>query len=96
METTANILKIGNSCGVIIPSQVMKALSLSVKDTLKLSEIDGKIILEKLDGSVKQSPFDSLDIWCRERGYGEETAGQALDYVSGIRAERKNKDIPQW
>ncbi len=96
METTANILKIGNSCGVIIPSQVMKSLSLSVKDTLKLSEVDGKIILQKLDGSVKHSPFDALDMWCREKGYGEETVGDALDYVSGIRQERKNKDIPQW
>jgi antitoxin component of MazEF toxin-antitoxin module len=96
METTANILKIGNSCGVIIPSQVMKSLSLSVKDSLKLSEVDGKIILEKFDGSVKCSPFDSLDIWCREKGYGEETVGEALDYISSIRQERNNKDIPQW
>ena len=93
METTANILKIGNSCGVIIPSQIMKSLSLSVKDTLKLSEVNGKIILQKMSDTAAESPFDALDRWCGERGYCDEDAQTC---ISNIRAARKNKDIPQW
>lgn len=96
METTANILRIGNSCGVIIPSRIMKSLSLSVKDTLTVSEIDGKIVLEKLPDILEDSPFSELDRWCKEKGYGGGSAEDALSYVSEIRAARRNKDIPQW
>ena len=96
METTANILRIGNSCGIIIPSQIMKTLSLSVKDTLKVREVNGKIILEKLSGAKTESPFDIFDKMCREKCFDEETAKDALDYVSDIRAARKSKNIPQW
>lgn len=89
-------MKIGNSCGVIIPSQIMKTLSLSVKDTLKVREVNGKIILEKMSGTKTESPFDIFDKMCREKCFEEDPDRSALDYVSDIRAARNNKNIPQW
>ena len=96
MTTDLNIMRIGNSCGVIIPSSVMKSLSLSVRDKLRLTETNGRIILQKQSANDVETPFFALDEWCRERGYESESAKAALDYVSDIRSVRKDKDIPQW
>jgi antitoxin component of MazEF toxin-antitoxin module len=96
MTTNLNIMRIGNSCGVIIPSSVMKSLSLSVRDKLRLTEANGKIILQKQSAGDVETPFFALDEWCRERGYEGESVRTALDYVSDIRSARRDKDIPQW
>lgn len=41
--------KIGNSYGIIIPSRILHEASLTEGDDIKLSVIDGNIIIEKLD-----------------------------------------------
>lgn len=97
MTTNATILRIGNSSGIIIPSAIMKSLSLSVRDKISICEENGKITLRKLPENKAETPFFALDAWCDENGYGEEDSlDEALEYVSGIRADRNNKDIPQW
>ena len=96
MTTNSTILRIGNSCGVIIPARIMKSLSLSERDVLSVTESDGKIILQKAADAEKVTPFSALDQWYRDNGFAGMDTNDALDYVAKIRAERNNKDIPQW
>ncbi len=97
MTTNTTILRIGNSSGIIIPSAIMKSLSLSVRDKISICEENGKITLRKLPENKAETPFSALDAWCDENGYGgEDSLDEALEYVSGIRADRNNKEIPQW
>ena len=97
MTMNTTILRIGNSSGIIIPSAIMKSLSLSVRDKISICEENGKITLRKLLDNKAETPFSALDVWCDENGYGgEDSLGEALEYVEGIRADRNNKEIPQW
>jgi len=97
MTVNSSILKIGNSCGIIIPAKILKALSLSEKDSVRISEAGGRITIQKFESSEAQTPFSVLDSWCDERGYtSEESIEDALEYVESIRSERKSKDIIQW
>jgi len=45
MKTTTRIKRIGNSRGVVIPSEILRELSLSERDCLDIRTEDGKIIL---------------------------------------------------
>lgn len=75
----------------------MKSLSLSVRDRISICEENGKITLSKLPDNAEETPFSALDAWCDEKGYGgEDSLDEALEYVAGIRADRNNKEIPQW
>ena len=47
MKTKTQVLRIGNSKGVILPAGVLKELSLSERDSLDIRTEDGKIILSK-------------------------------------------------
>lgn len=97
MTMNTTILRIGNSSGIIIPSAIMKSLSLSVRDKISICEENGKITLRKLPDNKAETPFSALDVWCDENGCGgEDSLGEALEYVEGIRADRNNKEIPQW
>ena len=59
--------------------------------------VNGEITLRKLLDNKAETPFSALDVWCDENGYGgEDSLGEALEYVEGIRADRNNKEIPQW
>lgn len=42
MTTSVNIIKIGNSCGIILPAKVMKALGVKERDTLNISVSSGE------------------------------------------------------
>lgn len=97
MTTNSTILRIGNSCGVIIPAKILKSLALSARDEVSICADGGKITLRKIAGADKATPFSSLDTWYAEHGYGsEESVDDALEYVEKIRTERIDKDIPQW
>lgn len=97
MTTSTTILRIGNSSGVIIPSAIMKSLSLSVRDKVSICEENGKITLRKILENKVETPFSALDSWCDANGYGtEDFVDDALDYVEKIKVDRNNKDIPQW
>lgn len=97
MTVNSSILKIGNSCGIIIPAKILKALSLSEKDSVRITETGGRITIQKLESSEVETPFSALDSWCDERGYAsEESLEDALEYVERIRAERNSKEIIRW
>lgn len=97
MTVNSSILKIGNSCGIIIPSKILKALSLSEKDSVLITEAGGRITIQKFEASEIETPFSALDRWCDERGYSsEEPIEEALGYVESLRSERKSKEIIQW
>lgn len=96
MTTSSSILKIGNSCGIIIPAKILRSLSLSEKDTVILSENGGCLTLKKQTAAEK-TPFSALDIWCQEHGYStDDTLAQSLEFVDSIRSERQNKEITEW
>ena len=47
MKTKTQVLRIGNSKGVILPAGVLKELSLSERDSLDIRTEGGRIILSK-------------------------------------------------
>ena len=98
MTTNTAILRIGNSSGIIIPSAIMKSLSLSVRDKISICEEGGRITLQKIPDNKIETPFSALDAWCEEHGWHEsgDSEDEALEYVAKIRTDRKNTDIPQW
>lgn len=97
MTTISNILRIGNSCGVIIPAKMLKALALSEKDAVSVSEVGGRILIRKLPSADMASPFRSLDEWYEERGYlTDEPIADSMQYVADIKSHRNNKEIPEW
>ncbi len=97
MTTNTTLVKIGNSTGVIIPSKILKTLSLSAKDKVSIIEENGKIILYKPPKNEVQTPFSVLDTWYDENGYNQNgCADDALEYIATLRADRNNKNVPQW
>ncbi len=96
MTTNSTILRIGNSCGVIIPAKILKSLALGARDEVRISDDGGKITLTKIPEGKEITPFSALDDWCEKNGYGDESVEDSLEYVEKIRSERLDKDIPQW
>ena len=94
---TATIIRIGNSNGVVLPAKIMKALSLSERDSLVIKECDGGIFLKKIDSTVPKTVFSALDEWNESNGYD---AGFSMDdvenYIQSIRNERKDKEASEW
>lgn len=56
MTTSVNIIKIGNSCGIILPAKVMKALGVKERDALRISVAAGeaRLVQENAD------PFEAI------------------------------------
>lgn len=96
MTSNCNIIKIGNSNGIIIPAKMLKALSLNERDTVSISEYHGGILLKKISSQAAETAFSALDRWNEEHGYPEESIQDTLAYVDAIKSDRKDKDIPQW
>lgn len=71
MTTTSTLIRIGNSTGVIIPSRILKSLSLSVRDRIQFSEKNGEVTLRKLLEDEIETPFSALDAWCDDNGYAD-------------------------
>lgn len=95
MTANVNIIRVGNSQGIIIPAKFLKKLSLTEKDSLEISECDGGFSLKKV--TTKQTnPFDALDNWNLEHGYNDSSLEEISDYIENLRSCRSNKEIVQW
>jgi len=96
MNSTATIIKIGNSNGIIIPSRLLKLLEIREKDNVTITEVGGGIYLRKVEETEVKTPFSSLDRWYAEHGYQDESPVDSLAYVESLRKSRKNKEIKEW
>lgn len=98
MRNKTQILRIGNSKGVILPARILRELSLSERDSLDVRTEDGKIILapsskvEKFNGAFT-GPFSELsgdpDLWGG--------AMSAVEYENELRRGRHNvEEMETW
>lgn len=96
MTSYSNIIRIGNSNGIIIPAKLLRALSLNEKDTVSITEFQGGLLLRKEHTQKIETPFSALDRWNEEHGYQDESTEDVLKYVENIREMRVDKDCPKW
>ena len=96
MSMRTTVIRIGNSNGLVIPSKLLKRLSISERDVLEIKECDGVIILRKAEAEPARTPFSPLDEWNEEHGCSEGTVEDALQYVDSLRQLRANGDIKVW
>ena len=56
MTTNVNIIKIGNSCGIILPAKVMKEMGVKERDVLSIRVTGGeaRLVQENVD------PFEAI------------------------------------
>lgn len=93
----ATVVRIGNSNGIVIPSKLMKSLTLSERDLVEIRECNGGLFLKKAGPVCATTPFTALDRWNEENGVTEEfSLESSLEYVESLRKNRKNKDIQGW
>lgn len=94
---TSTVIRIGNSNGLIIPSRILKSLSLTEKDEVEIFECNGGIMIRKNGAGEKDTPFSSLDKWAADKGYEDcGSIDDVLKYVDSIRNDRINKEIAEW
>lgn len=94
---TATVIRIGNSNGIVIPSKLLRALSLSERDQIELRECNGGLFLKKVGPACATTPFTALDRWNEENGFSEEfSLESSLEYVDSLRSGRANKETPEW
>lgn len=53
-----NIIRIGNSRGIVIPGKLLKSLNLDVKDSVEVEIADGKVVLSP--AAAKADPFAAI------------------------------------
>lgn len=94
MTTNVNIIKVGNSNGIIIPSSFLKALCLKEKDRVEISESNGILSLRKVE-ELGETPFSFLDRWNDEHGYSD-TFEDVNETLKVIRSSREDKEIIVW
>ena len=87
MKTKTQILKIGNSKGIILPAGILKELSLSERDSLDIRTEDGKVILSKTpEEECFTGPFT-----------GRGGTMSAVEYEDELRRGRHNvKEMETW
>lgn len=98
MKTKTQVLRIGNSKGVILPAGILKELSLSERDNLDICTENGRIILSKTPAEEDFSgaftgPFAELS------GDPELWGGpmSAIEYEDELRKGRHNvKEMESW
>jgi len=95
MTTNVNIIRVGNSNGIIIPAGFMKALCLKEKDRLEIKEADGVLSLRKVK-DLGETPFSTLDRWNEEHNYPLDSFDQVPEYIKKLRSGRRNKEITTW
>ncbi|MCQ2134103.1 MAG: AbrB/MazE/SpoVT family DNA-binding domain-containing protein [Bacteroidales bacterium] len=97
MTINTNIIRIGNSKGVILPSKILKTLALDEKDSVCIIETEGSIVIRKTEDGIPLTPFSALDRWCDENCHEESCSVEdALQYVDAVRKERNDKTIMTW
>lgn len=95
MTVCSNIIKIGNSRGVIIPARMLKSLLPDSDDKVRIEERDGEIVISR-DRDLADSPFLALDTWCDEHGFEEDSAESIEIYMQNLKSKRSNKEIKVW
>ncbi len=91
MNATVNIIKIGNSLGVILPSKMLKLLQLGEKDTLSVDLKDRAITLTSPGKSgTEDDPFSAISNggWY---GIDENEASGLSDFLHGSRIDSKKE-----
>lgn len=53
-----NIIRIGNSRGIVIPGKLLKSLNLDVKDSVEVEIADGKVVLSP--AAAQADPFAAI------------------------------------
>ena len=91
---TTVITRIGNSKGVIIPSSLLKSLSLGEKDRVALSLDGNRLILEKKEPFTGPftGPFAGLAVSSPVWGGDSDAVSEA----EIIRSSRNNKETRKW
>lgn len=95
MVTSANIIRIGNSRGIILPSKMLKALKIENDEKLVIENRGREIVISR-ELEMAQSPFYQLDEWCRENGYADYSLNDIETYAENLRSLRVNKEIKTW
>jgi len=95
MTTNVNVIKIGNSNGIIIPSRFLKALNLKEKDRLEISESGGVLNLRRKE-ALGETPFSVLDRWNEEHNFPLDSLDNVQEYIESLHASRANKEIVIW
>lgn len=92
-DMTANIIKIGNSKGVIIPASMLKQLSLHNGDEIIISIEDDKLVIRKnmeFTGSFT-GPFAALEPF--KDAWGDK---DPVEIAEELRSGSGNREIPEW
>ncbi|MBO6083405.1 MAG: AbrB/MazE/SpoVT family DNA-binding domain-containing protein [Bacteroidales bacterium] len=91
---TTRLIKIGNSRGILIPSSILKKLSLKEKDELMIQIQDGRIVLTVVTPEFTgpfTGPFAELARFAPD----EEDTRDALEIARELHDSRVNtRDIP--
>ena len=82
-----NIIKIGNSKGVIIPASILKELALNEKDEVHFSIEDGKLVIEKIPPFTGPFKDGEADPW------GDKDSAEIEEE---LRAGGGSREIPEW
>ena len=98
MKNKTQILRIGNSKGVILPASILRELSLSERDDLDISTEGGKIILSPLP---KETPFTGPFTGPFAELSGDPELGggamSAAEYENELRRGRHNvEEMETW
>lgn len=91
----SNIIRIGNSKGLIIPSSILKSLSLKEKDEVELTVDDNALCIKKIQPFT--GPFTGMFSDMPKPGPGSWGGDMsAADYVDEMRAAGGSREIPEW
>lgn len=92
MREIGNIIKIGNSRGVIIPASILKTLSLKEKDEVRLMIKDNALMIKKIDPVTGPftGAFAELAPW--KDAWGERDSAEIEDE---LRAGGGTREIPE-
>lgn len=93
MTVNTNIIRIGNSNGIIIPMKMLRTLNLSEKDQIEISTHNGEL---RIRNASSENVFSVLDRWNEEHGFQSENVEEVERYLDSIRESRFNKQIPEW
>lgn len=98
MKNKTQVLRIGNSKGIILPANILKALSLNERDSLDIRTENGQIILSKTpEEETFNGPFTGP--FAELSGDPELWGGSmtAVEYENELRRGRHNvEEMETW
>ena len=97
MDKFGNIIRIGNSRGFIIPSSILKELSLKEKDEILLSTRDGALQIRKIE--PYSGPYTGVfaDMPRPAAGEPDPWEGKSTaEIMEEYRGSSNYRPIPEW